>query len=212
MSAPFTHRAGTSLAEVVIATLLVGVLLIAALESAGSAALGTRNRASNVKSTLLAQELLAEVMSMPYQDPDPRANITFGLEADELSGPSERANFDDIDDYDGWSESPPTTRAGIPLDGYSGWQRSVVVVKHMYSHPATTLADGELDDGLRSITVNVEDPTGNVTSLTAFRTEQGALEQPTGLDRTIISNVTIAITSNGQTVRSGANIMNHCTD
>ena len=72
----------------------------------------------------LASDLMAEMATLPYQDPD--GSATFGTETGE--GTSTRTNFDDIDDYDDWTGSPPEQKDGTEDAGGTGYARTVAVV------------------------------------------------------------------------------------
>ena len=205
------QRRGTTIAEVIVATLLVSMVLLVSLDGAGSVALATRKRVDNVDAQILAQELMAEVMAMPYEDPD-TTTPEFGLESDETSGSAERVNFDDLDDYDNWDESPPTDRYGVALSGYDSWKRSVSVEKLDITDFSNTLGDSETDQGLRRVVVQVEDADGDVTTLTSLRVASGATQQSTGADREVVTNITIDVTVGGETIHTGTNLRNHAID
>jgi len=71
----------------------------------------------------LATDLLAEIALLPYKDPN--GSVKFGPEDDESA--ATRAAFDDIDDYDGWTASPPQKKDGTAETGADGYTRSVLV-------------------------------------------------------------------------------------
>src|SRR5829696_2414889 len=97
-----SSRRGMTMAEVVIATAIVGVMTVAALESTGMVYRTRRINANRLTGPGLAQELLAEVLAMPYEDPE-NPGGAIGLDAGESS--STRATFDDVDDYNVWTSS-----------------------------------------------------------------------------------------------------------
>jgi Tfp pilus assembly protein PilV len=141
-------RRGTSLVEVAMASLLVSVLLIGALNTVGArlrhqSALTDRHRAC-----LLAEQLLSEVLQHRYQDPD--ETPVFGPEASESAG--SRADFDDIDDFHTWDATPPQATDGTPLANSAGWRRTITVEYVSASDVTTTAAS---DEGLKRITVEV---------------------------------------------------------
>ena len=88
------QRRGVSLAEVMISSMLVGVVLVGALNVTGSAVKTRRLNADRDDGPQLAVELLAEVMSKSYEEPDGPTGL-LGLDSTEASP---RENFDDIDD------------------------------------------------------------------------------------------------------------------
>ena len=101
------HR-GLSQIEIVASSLIVGVMLVAALNTLGAVFRSQRLNAARMTGPGLAHELMGEILSLPYEDPeDPGGSI--GNDSSESGG--DRADFDDVDDYLGWSASPPPTRA-----------------------------------------------------------------------------------------------------
>jgi type II secretory pathway pseudopilin PulG len=112
-----------TIVEATIATLVVAVMFVVALNTVGASRL-TQYRASQVsRGRLLAESLCAEILRQDYQDPD--GTPIFGREADESA--VTRAAWDDVDDYEGLSESPPVARDGTVLADTAGWKRTVQV-------------------------------------------------------------------------------------
>jgi len=60
---------------------------------------------------------------LPYADP----NQTPGFGREPTESAINRADFDDIDDYDGWKASPPQTKDGQAESDCDGYVRSVIV-------------------------------------------------------------------------------------
>lgn len=73
---------------------------------------------------MLSDNIMDEIRSRSFTDPQTNS---FGAEE-----ASPRANFDDVDDYDGWSESPPKTIEGADTP-YEGFTRSVSVVNVLHN-------------------------------------------------------------------------------
>ena len=118
-----TFRArGLTLIESMLAMLIVSVLMVAAMRAAGASGLTQYRSAERVRGCTLADGLMAEVMALEYQDP---GAASFGLESGESSGT--RASWNDIDDANGWSESPPQNRDGSDMPDLSDWKRAVKV-------------------------------------------------------------------------------------
>lgn len=164
------RRAGLTLVESVIAVALTAVLVLMSVNSLGSIAKGRQVATQNYQGTMLAEQLLTEICQNPYNDP--QGGTTFGPEAGDITNPATRSVFDDVDDYNGWSESPPQNKDGTTLSNFTGWTRSVSVA---YVDP-TTLSASDSDTGLKKITVTVRDPRGGQTVLTALRTNCGQYE------------------------------------
>lgn len=79
----------------------------------------------------LSQELLEEVRLHRWDEatPTPSAHIAvgsaIGLDAGENA--LDKRTFDDIDDFNGWTESPPQDPVMRPLTAFSTYSRSVAV-------------------------------------------------------------------------------------
>jgi Tfp pilus assembly protein PilV len=141
-------RCGNSLLELTIATVVVGVLMVAALKAAGQSLFAQAMTAHKIQGELLARSLLSEVLQKPYQEPS-AANAAMGVDTAETAGV--RASYDDVDDYHGLIESPPTMPDSAAINAYAGWARSVSVV---WVDPVT-LASAITDRGAKQITVAV---------------------------------------------------------
>jgi hypothetical protein len=202
-SMPGAPRAGLSLVEVAVSSMLTGTLLVISL-SAVAAAMRTQSATGLTRDAQsLAQELLAEIVQRHFQEPGGGAG--FGLEPPETS--LSRANWDDVDDYHGWASSPPRDPSGASIPGFDGWSRSVRVA---FADPSDPTADSLDDRGLKRIEVRVTDPAGRSWTMTAYRSRWGALEQFLARDGTIRTGVrsTLRLTD-GPTTVSGINLLNH---
>lgn len=153
---------GFTLVEAVISIVLVGLLLVAAINTLGASALSKRNIEHQALGYPLAQDLMTEILIQAYEEPVDAIN--FGRESGEGGG--SRANWDDVDDYDGWSARPPKAKDGVTLYGYDQWTRSVVVA---FVKP-TSLNNISADTGVKRITVMVAHNTTPVAELVAIRT------------------------------------------
>lgn len=156
-----SNAPGMSLVEMVVSILLVGVMLVGAMRMVGASRLGERVLADRDLAHELADDLMGEILTHGYADEADLGTIraqvftnaspvavTLGSE----SGESGRADFDDIDDYAGWSASPPQGPDGIPIAGLGGWGRTVEVE---LVRVGDTGAVATLDEGARRITVTV---------------------------------------------------------
>ncbi len=166
----FRPRRGFTLVEAVVSVLIVAVMLVAALNTFGGVGRAALVQHGSRSADALRWEMLTEVLQVPYEDFDEPGE--WGLEAGESATP--RSGFDDVDDYDGWSASPPQSRDGAPLADYRGWTRKVGVIN---VEPYGLSASGSTDWGLRMIEVTVEDPEGNQTVDRALRSRWGVGEK-----------------------------------
>ena len=110
-----TKRAGFSLIEVVICTLLVGLILVASMKSFGAVLRHRQFSTDRDRAILLAEDLTAEILENGYSDPDEPP--VFGPEGTEAGGT--RSAFDDVDDFNNWDATPPQQRDGTVMTGLS---------------------------------------------------------------------------------------------
>jgi prepilin-type N-terminal cleavage/methylation domain-containing protein len=184
-----TGRPGFTLIEASACVIIVGVLMIAAVQTLGGAIRARLLQQDQSRGLALAKQLMDEIVQCRYVDPNTSA--VFGPE----SGESARSQFNDVDDYDKWQEKPPKTRAGADMTAFANWNRKVDVSWVDPNDPATTVSS---DQGLKRIIVSVTSPRGRVTTLTALRSNYSPYDnQPSG-QVTFVSwaGVTIQIGNN----------------
>lgn len=160
-----------SLAEVLVSVLLVGGLLVVALNTVGDATIARQKTSDRGRGQLLAQDLLAEILLQAYEDPVEVP--TFGREPTESS--VSRASYDDVDDYDGWDASPPQQKDGTAMADLVGWRRTAAVT---YVTPDDLRALVGGDQGIKRIAVTVTHHDVEVALLTAIRTTAAAEFEP----------------------------------
>lgn len=158
-----TIRRGMSMVEVLVSIMIVGVMLTAALDTLGAAKLGQSKTSYRKVAHLLAHDLMAEVLRQDYEEQDEVA--AFGRELTEKAG--SRADFDDVDDYSGWSASPPQNKDGTEVTNRTGWTRSVDVG---YADSNDLKQISLLDSGIKHITVTVIHNDVELARLVAIRT------------------------------------------
>ncbi len=155
------RRRAFSMAETLMSVVLVGGLLVVALRTVGASVVWRQSAADVGIGELLAQDLMTEILIQRYEEPvDP---VTFGRESGESGG--DRSLYDDVDDYDGWSSTPPELRDGTVLAHLGGWTRQVRVV---YADPNDLNVMVGTDQGVKRIDVTVAKNDIPVTSLTAL--------------------------------------------
>ena len=112
-----------TLVEAVVAMVIVAVMFVASLNTVGVSKI-TQHKAMLVcRGRMFAESLLAEIQTQAYQESG--TNCVFGRETGELD--TSRAAYDDVDDYHGWSESPPVAKDGAALPNATNWRRTVTV-------------------------------------------------------------------------------------
>lgn len=164
-----TAARGFSLVEAMVSAGIVGVMLVASVNLLSSAA-RTRVADNNRRTgSLLAQQLVCEIVTQPYKDESLLA-LLFGPEVGEAA----RTSYDDVDDYNNYREKPPKDHNGLPIPGYEGWERKVSID---WVTP-DTLTKSILDTGLVRVEVKVTDPRGAETRAWALRAERAIPADP----------------------------------
>ena len=195
-------RRGFSLVEAVVATGIVALMLVASINLLGGA---VKNRATDNDhrtALMLGQQLMSEVQQQPYKD-ESITGLLFGPELGEDTGT--RAGFDDVDDYHLFQEKPPRLKDGTAVAGYTDWKRKVKVT---WVQPAS-LATSLTDTGLELIEVEVTDPAGRTTVVSALRSSYTAGEAPTS-GTTTLTWTGLELDVGGQTPRratGGVNVI-----
>lgn len=183
--------------------LIVSIMMVAALNMTGSAAQARRTHESRTRGHALAMHLMNEILANYYEEP--LENPVFGPEPGESGGT--RAAFNDVDDYHGWSASPPQLKDGTPMAEYAGWTRSVAV---HHASPANPAANAASDQDLKRITVTVTSDTGRQVTLVALRARNGAYDHRPRVQTPVIGwiGVEARMQDGDRPVTTGVNLLN----
>ncbi len=154
---------GFSMVEAVFCVVLVGGLVVVSLDALGASKMAQRNLGVRAIGQLLASSLMSEIMNQSYQDPNELP--LFGVELSENS--TLRSSFDDVDDYSGWSASPPQNRDGTQIPGLTGWSQAVQV---NCADPANLSTKRLTDTGVKRITVTLTRKNVVVATLVGVKT------------------------------------------
>ncbi|WP_428937603.1 type IV pilus modification PilV family protein [Fontivita pretiosa] len=157
------HAGAFTLVEAIMSMLVVSVLLVAAMRATTASALMQYKNSERALGGVLADSLINEVLVLSYTDPTSPSG--FGLEAGEST--TSKVGWDDVDDFAGWSESPPQDRNGTPMAGLSGWRRTVSVQRVLANDPSQPAGS---ETGVKRITVTVLRNGLVVATRTALRT------------------------------------------
>lgn len=159
-------RPGLSLVEAVIAMLILGLAISAALRAVTGARKTDTRLEDFARGKLLGEDLMAEILQKEYRDPVAPVPA-FGPE----SGETSRAQYNDVDDYNGLVESPPRNTDGTSMNEFNNWKRSVKV--EFVNATSLTGAASATETSAKRITITVADPAGRtVATLTAVRTDR----------------------------------------
>jgi type II secretory pathway pseudopilin PulG len=151
-----------TLVEAVMSMLIVGLMLVAALNTVGASRVSQTRNAEQSLGPMLADDLMAEILNRSYQEPVDTVN--FGRESGESGG--DRSDWDDVDDYGGWSVSPPQNKDGTDIPDLEGWGREVTV---RWVKPTMLNVVGS-NTGVKRIDVKVTHMGRVVTEFSALRT------------------------------------------
>ena len=140
-----------TLVEIIIAIMVVSIGLTATMRLVPLLLQSVKASRHIAVSERLSFDLLAEMDLLPFQDPE---TAGVGLEAGESS--VSRALYDDIDDYDDYTEMPPCARDGTALTGVDAYRRSVTVQSVSTAGYTSIVADGTSNAKLITITITCE--------------------------------------------------------
>lgn len=154
-----------TLVEATISTLIVSVMMVAAIGAAAQSARNRQMQADLARGNELARDLLGQIVQLSYEQPGAPTTI-LGPEAGET-----RATFNDVDDFNGFVESPPADSNGVAIPGVAAWTRTVVV--QWVTPGAAGMTPTQFETGLKQITVTAISPTGKQMTATAYRSRYG---------------------------------------
>lgn len=160
---------GFTLVEAVFSLVLVAGMMTAAMTTVGAAEKSRTLQQEMNRALSLARRLRSEIVQQKYQNPTGVTTV-LGPETGET-----RATFNDVDDYAGYTDSPPTDTTGAAISGYTGWSRSVEV---KWVDPVTLTAPVvQAETGVKRIVVTVTAPSGRSWSVTALRTKYSVYDK-----------------------------------
>lgn len=141
-----TRRPGFTLVEVLVASAIMGVLFVGLMEAfkVGLQMLEQSQRVT-IASTL-AEEIHQMTLALPFEDPEEPGS--WGLETGEGLAP-----YDDVDDLDASSFSPPVNADGLPIEGFGDYRQDVSVVSVSEQDFDVVVGDGA--SGVSRVTVRV---------------------------------------------------------
>ena len=144
------RRGGFTLIEAVLAIVFVALVLTGAMQAAAMSMRAQSGAADRAAGRFLAHGLMAELLVKPYEDP---TTGSAGVNLNILGVLTLKVNATSINDYNGWTESPPQDADGNAIPGFSNWSRSVSVQWVNPSNPATVMT---AESGAKLITITVK--------------------------------------------------------
>jgi MSHA pilin protein MshD len=196
------QRRAFGLIETVVATVLVAITLVASLNSLAFVLKTTQHQAHTYRASLLAQTLLAEITAQPFEDSE-NASGVIGLESDELA--AQRPQWDDCDDYHGWSSTHLVHRDGQPWLEASGWNVDVDVT---YVHVNDPNLVSAASSTLKRIRLTLTSPSAQNFVFDALRSAQGALLEPQYAGQGALADVAIVVQGPPHGYVSGTRVHN----
>lgn len=162
-----TSQAGVTLVELVITIVVVGIALSALISALTTGITNSTIPLWESKALTLSQAYLDEISAMRFDDQTPvgGGEVDAGVSPCSLSTEGQsRASFDDVDDYNGVSDTPPILiDSTIDMAEYASYQVDVFVV----------CAGSELglstNNLAKRITVTVQTPTGDSRSVAIYK-------------------------------------------
>lgn len=122
-------RPGMSMVEVAIASLVLGLMMSAALNAAALAAKIRGNQTAKSRALQMCTDLLSEMSAVPF--PADTKTIPSAMT------PGPRNSFDDLFDFAKWKSQPPVDPSGASLQGADNWERGVLMWWANPDHPMT---------------------------------------------------------------------------
>lgn len=159
-------RRGFTLIEAIVSLVIVSVMLVAALDTLGAARMTQYRVAERSRALALAQDLMAEILQQAYADPEYGPD-SFGVGADEAAT-GDRSLYEDVDDYNGWSASPPEFKDGTTIPDADEYGRSVAVA---WVGPADLEVASGGNTGIKRIIVTVSHQDREIITLIGYRTQ-----------------------------------------
>ena len=159
-------RTGLSQAEVVVSTIIVGVLMVSSFNTIAASRRSQFAESNEVSALSIAEAMLSEIMQLPMREPT--CDCGFGIDSGETGN---RSNLDDVDDYNGLVDSPPTSRTGVALAGFTAFSRQVTIEMVQSANWDATTATYA---GVYRITVRVLRSGTEICRVVGYRTSGSA--------------------------------------
>ncbi|KPQ01957.1 type II secretion system protein [Marinobacter sp. HL-58] len=155
-------QGGATLVELVMTIVIISVAIAGVVGAFALISGRSADPLNQTRAVELAQLYMDEIISKKYDDATPQGGTPKYAGSCNI-GPEEesRDTYNDVDDYDGTSDSPPRS-AEAPLDGYDGFTVDVAVA----------CAGGEVDlpgPEAKRIDLIITTPGGQSFSFSAYR-------------------------------------------
>lgn len=162
---PATRKAGISLVECVVSMLIIGTMLVAAIHTVGASRMAQFSESQRQQGYILAEALLTEIVNQSYEDAHDNPNAPGPTSTESATG--NRSLFNDVNDYYGWTASPPQRKDGTAVPDATGWRETITIT---YLDPGSYANTNGRDHGISRIVVRMTSPQGKPIELTTIRT------------------------------------------
>jgi len=133
---------GFTLLEVLLATIILGIGIAAALNSMITGTVMNAESEKLTNATFLAQEVREWTQNLPFQDTDTQDMLNPpGPDSEGAFGPY----VDDLDDLLDAEFSPPVDSMGNPIAGLNGWTQAITLSWRQEADPSIVVPDGASD-------------------------------------------------------------------
>jgi len=157
------RHGGATLVELVITIVIIGVAIAGVVGAFSLIAGRSADPLNQTRAVALAQLYMDEILSRKYDDNTPVGGVPKQPGCTINTEEANRADYDDVDDYNAISDAAPQNAEGTPLTAdYSGFRVSIIV----------QCAGGEV--GLppadaKRVDLTVTDPGGQGYSFSVYR-------------------------------------------
>ena len=155
-------QCGFTLVEAIVSMLIIAVAALAMTAALSGAFSSSSDSLLYTKTIQLAQAYTEEIQGRRYDENTPLG----GLPPCSSGGPAcgaigaegeSRADFDDVDDYDGLSETPPRNSLDQPMTEFAGFRVDVSVAYANAAQVAAWSLDAATDAKIITVTVTTPD-------------------------------------------------------
>ncbi|MDX1695075.1 MAG: prepilin-type N-terminal cleavage/methylation domain-containing protein [Ketobacteraceae bacterium] len=175
MSLTAVTAKGVTLVELVITIVIMSVALLAVVSVYSRAIYSSADPMIYAKAVELGQAYLEEILTKKYDENTPTGGVpaagsTLGPPLSGSLGPDageSRPTYDDVDDFDGLSDTVPVYVTGDDFNDYVNYQ---VTVNVSYVNATSELPGlGINNNDMKRIQVNVSNPLSNTLVFAAYK-------------------------------------------
>ena len=169
--AAIVSERGFTFVELVIAIAVMGIACVTMLQMLGLSLNHQSDTLVQARTTALAEAYMAEILARRFDEHSAPGGVpacspptTPCSAASAFADGETRANFDDVDDFDGLDESPPLDATGAPRVGFDGFRVQVTVSYATGAERAAFALDAATD--AKVIQIAVTPPQGTAQPFT----------------------------------------------